>query len=179
MPSACATTSFPWRTQAALSATALVARFGPASLHANASSTVDPATQNAMKAWEDQLAAVEATERAIAEGRAGRHPADIRRLDETLVRGRERLEQLRQEMVLALTPPAAPTGPQAPRLDPFALERAQIVYQQLLERLTGTRSLFDEINFSWQTHSNVVQQAIAQIDKAQIRRTGGKLHDTH
>jgi hypothetical protein len=52
-------------------------------------------------------------------------------------------------------------------LDPFALERAQIVYQQLVERLQGTRSIFDEINFSWNEHANVVARAVAQIDRAQ------------
>jgi hypothetical protein len=36
----------------------------------------------------------------------------------------------------------------------------------MLERLQGTRSIFDEINFSWQEHSNVVQRVLSQIDKA-------------
>jgi hypothetical protein len=150
---------------------ALVARFGPAlTAVANAmADTIAPATrsQEAMRAWETQLAAVELMERALAEGRMGRHPLHMKQLQETLEKGRERLEQLRQEMVLAVTPPATPAaGPQAPAMDPFALEKAQIVLDQLMERLNGQRDIFDSINLSWQEHGEVVQRALQQIDRA-------------
>jgi hypothetical protein len=36
---------------------------------------------------------------------------------------------------------------QAPAFDPYALERQQVVLQQLQKRLTGTRDILDEVNF--------------------------------
>jgi hypothetical protein len=55
---------------------------------------------------------------------------------------------------------------QAPAFDPHALERQQVILQQLQERLTGTRDILDEVNFSWQAHGQLVEQTLAQIDKA-------------
>jgi hypothetical protein len=55
---------------------------------------------------------------------------------------------------------------QAPAMDPFALERAQLALQQLQDRLLGTRDIFDEINFSWQKHAEVVTAAIEKINQA-------------
>jgi hypothetical protein len=55
---------------------------------------------------------------------------------------------------------------QPPALDPYALERQQVILQQLQERLIGTRDILDEVNFSWQAHGQLVQQTLDQIDKA-------------
>lgn len=54
---------------------------------------------------------------------------------------------------------------QAPAMDPFALEKAQIALDRIMERLSGQRDIFDSINLSWEEHSRVVQQALAQIDR--------------
>jgi hypothetical protein len=55
---------------------------------------------------------------------------------------------------------------QAPAMDPFALEKAQLALQALQDRLLGTRDIFDEINFSWQKHAEVVTAAIEKINQA-------------
>ena len=127
----------------------LLTRFGPAlaTILNVIADTIGPArrSEEAMKAWESQLAAVEAMERAIAEGRAGRHPLLMKQLNETLEKGRQRLEQLRQEMVTAMTPPPGATDNRtpAPAMDPFALEKQQIILDQIMERLSGQRDLFE------------------------------------
>jgi hypothetical protein len=59
-----------------------------------------------------------------------------------------------------------PERAQAPAMDPFALEKAQIALDQIMDRLSGQRDIFDEINYSWQEHASVVDQALKQIGRA-------------
>jgi hypothetical protein len=95
---------------------------------------------------------------------------------EDLERAKVRLEQLRQELAAEQALAAmrggsynqrnAPPLPQAPAMDPFALEKAQIALEQIMDRLSGQRDIFDSINLSWQEHADVVQRALAAIDRA-------------
>jgi TP901 family phage tail tape measure protein len=63
-----------------------------------------------------------------------------------------------------------PEKPNAPAMDPFALEKAQLALAQLQDRLLGTRDIFDEINFSWQKHAEVVTAAIEKINQANAQQ---------
>ena len=46
------------------------------------------------------------------------------------------------------------------------MEKAQFALERLQERLLGTRDIFDEVNFNWQAHGELVQQTLAAIDAA-------------
>jgi hypothetical protein len=107
---------------------------------------------------------------------------EIGRLNERLGRGRVDLEQYNLQMEqlnlrlanaksrlheLQIGPFTTTVNlPQAPGMDPFKLEKAQMVLDGIMERLNGQRDIFDSINLSWEEHSRVVQQALDQIDKA-------------
>lgn len=88
------------------------------------------------------------------------------------VRAAERIwnELLRRQGLASGPIKADPNAPgnrlPAPQMDPHALERAQLALDRIMERLSGQRDLFDSINFSWQEHANVVQQAIDAIGRA-------------
>jgi hypothetical protein len=107
---------------------------------------------------------------------------EIGRLNERFSRGRVDLEQYNLQMEqlnlrlanaksrlheLQIGPFTTTVNlPQAPAMDPFALEKAQTALDRIMDRLSGQRDIFDPINLSWEEHSRVVQQALAQIDRA-------------
>jgi hypothetical protein len=131
----------------------------------------------AADAYDAQAEAVRQTQAAL-ENLAGarnrlapdKYAAEEARLNTVLDAQREKLNQLAAALTLLregqFSPPPAPEGPQAPKMDPFALEKAQIALDRIMERLSGQRDIFDSINLSWEEHSRVVQQALAQIDRA-------------
>lgn len=57
-----------------------------------------------------------------------------------------------------------PQGQQAPVLDPLAIEKAQFAYDQLIERISGSRTILDEMNFAWADHSDRVAMAVEKIN---------------
>jgi hypothetical protein len=143
------------------------------------------ALTRAMQAYDRQLADVEALERAIAEGRAGRNPRTQRDMEETLRKGRERLEQLRQEMVLqaqlAQRPPPTPTPdqrPQAPPIDTRAIAEAQAQLQQMMTALQGqdpTRSIISQYLYGGQEPGVWTEGFKAAMDKIdQVGRLSGQ-----
>jgi hypothetical protein len=131
----------------------------------------------AADAYDAQAEAVRQTQAALdnlAGARARLAPekyaAEEARLNAILETQKEKLNQLASALALLregqFSPPAPSNNlPQAPKLDPFALEKAQLALDRIMERLSGQRDIFDSINLSWEEHSRVVQQALAQIDR--------------
>jgi TP901 family phage tail tape measure protein len=80
-----------------------------------------------------------------------------------LVMRREVLsERVMGEFETTVTPERA----QAPAMDPFLLEKAQIAVDQIMDRLSGQRDIFDSLNYSWQEYSQVVTEALKKIERA-------------
>lgn len=69
----------------------------------------------------------------------------------------------------AVKPPERPSLPDqagALRGAQEAMKQAQFELQQLEQRLSGQRLLFDGLNFQWMTHAEIVEQATARINQA-------------
>jgi hypothetical protein len=93
----------------------------------------------------------------------GRYNLELQRLEERLAIARSRMTELQ---VGPFQTTVIPNRPDAPRMDPHALERAQLALDRIMERLSGQRDIFDSINFSWQEHERVVTQAVEAIGRA-------------
>lgn len=52
----------------------------------------------------------------------------------------------------------------APQMDPEAIEKAQFQLDQLMEKLQGSRTILDEMNFAWADHSDRVAMAVEKIN---------------
>jgi hypothetical protein len=90
----------------------------------------------------------------------------------------ERQALLTQRAAGEFTTTVTPATRQAPAMDPFALEKAQLALEKIMDRLSGQRDIFDEINYSWEEHSRVVQEALHAIERAneQKHRREAALH---
>lgn len=95
--------------------------------------------------------------------------------DEAMMQFEEANRQLAELKVRRdnlMASPAAPEGagkkgdllPQAPKLDPDAIDRAQFAFDQLMERIQGSRTILDEMNFAWADHSDRVAMAVEKIN---------------
>lgn len=117
------------------------------------------------------LAQLENLQSARSRLRPDRYAAEEERLNKILEAQREKLNELGDALALLRsnplpvepTPPAA-DRPQAPALDPLAIEKAQFALDQLMERMLGERLLLDEMNFAWATHADRVAAATEKIN---------------
>lgn len=73
---------------------------------------------------------------------------------------------IRQSGYTSPAPPSLPDQAAARLAAAEAMQQAQFELGQLQERLQGQRTIFDDINFQWRSHAEIVSEATEKINRA-------------
>lgn len=131
---------------------------------------------------EEQVLAITTLEGVITRMGARAREDDKARLE----RAKERLTQLQQQLDLlrqiaaaeAESPPGegappSPTGRSAPNPDAIrkGFEAARFELELFLGRLSGTRTIIDEMNFQWMSHGDLIATITQKVNAAYADQT--------